>query len=172
HMAKTAPKPDVAILLITFFLTIFTDLVIAVNIGVMLAALLFMKRMSEAVVFQQQSPEELRQATNNGHLNLPERTCVFTMGGPFFCGAAERMESTLEAIHGHADVLVLRMGQVPFIDATGLQSLRDLQDTCSRHNTRLVLCEARPNVLEKLKRAGLLDVVGKANVLSDISELE
>lgn len=172
RMTRTAPKPDVALLLITFFLTIFTDLVIAVNIGVMLAALLFMKRMSEAVVFQQQSPEEIKQEASNGHLNLPERTFVFSMEGPFFFGAAERMESTLEAIHSHADVLVLRMGRVPFIDETGLQSMRDLQDTCSRHHTRLVLCEARPNVLEKLKRAGLVDAVGNANVLASISELK
>ena len=82
------------------------------------------------------------------------------------------MDSTLDAIHSHADVLVLRMGRVPFIDETGLQSMRDLQDTCSRHHTRLVLCEARPNVLEKLKRAGLVDAVGNANVLASISELK
>lgn len=172
YMVRTAPKPDVAILLITFSLTIFSDLVIAVNIGVMLAALLFMKRMSEAVVFEQQSPEELKQEINNQHFMLPERTFVFAMEGPYFFGAAERLESTLETIHSHAETLVLRLGRVPFMDATGLQSLSDLQKTCERHNTRLVICEARPNVLEKLRRAGLLDKIGTDNVIANISELK
>ncbi|HEU4709089.1 MAG TPA: SulP family inorganic anion transporter, partial [Methylophilaceae bacterium] len=168
HMVRTAPKPDVAILLITFFLTILTDLVIAVNIGVMLAALLFMKRMAESVVLQQQSPEELRREADTEHFTLPERTIVFTMEGPYFFGAAERLESTLENIHNHANTLVLRLGRVPFMDATGLQSLSDLQQTCKRHGTRLVLTEVRPNVLEKLRRAGLLE---EGNVLSSITEL-
>lgn len=172
HMVKTAPRPDVAVLLITFLLTVFSDLVIAVNIGVILAALLFMKRMSETVVLQQQSGAELGKEAANGNFKLPPRTVVFNMEGPFFFGAAERLESTLENIHEHADVLVLRLGKVPFVDATGLQALRDLQETCARHRTRLVLCETRPNVLEKFHRAGLIDAIGEASVLGNISELD
>lgn len=172
HMLKTAPKPDVAILLITFLLTVFSDLVIAVNIGVILAALLFMKRMSEAVVFQQQSTEELQRELDHEKLALPPRTYVFALEGPYFFGAAERLEVTLENIHSHADILVLRLGRVPFIDATGLQSLRDLLATCKRHNTRLVICDARANVLEKLRRAGVVTEKGGAEVLGDISQLK
>jgi SulP family sulfate permease len=93
------------------------------------------------------------------------------MEGPFFFGAAQHLESALESAHKHADVLILRLSKVPFIDATGMQSLWDLLDACKRHHTRLVLSEARPNVLEKLKTAGLVGQLGKENVLSTIHQL-
>jgi SulP family sulfate permease len=171
HMVSTAPKPDVAVLLITFLLTVFSDLVIAVNIGVLLAALLFMKRMSEAVSIEQQSHDDLLEEVADRCFSLPPGTVVYAMEGPFFFGAAERLESTLESIHGHAEILVLRLRQVPFIDATGLQTLGDLLDNCKRHQTRLVLCGARPNVLKKLKRSGLIDQIGKDNVLEHVQQL-
>lgn len=171
HMVRTAPKPDVTVLLITFFLTVFSDLVIAVNIGVMLAALLFMKRMADAVSIAQQTHDTLREEVEDTDFALPPGAVVYAMEGPFFFGAAERLESTLENIHSHADILVLRMGQVPFIDATGLQTLWDLLDTCNRNKTRLVVSEARPNVLEKMKRAGLIGQLGEDNVLDHISRI-
>lgn len=171
HMVRTAPRSDVAVLLITFLLTVFGDLVIAVNIGVLLACLLFMKRMSEAVVIAQQAHEELIEETGNIDFKLPHKTVVFTMEGPFFFGAAQHLESALESVHGHAEILVLRLGKVPFIDATGMQSLWDLLDTCKRHKTRLMLCEARPNVLKKLKVAGLIGQIGTDNVLKHIDQI-
>jgi SulP family sulfate permease len=171
HMVRTAPKPDVAVLLITFLLTVFGDLVIAVNIGVMLASLLFMKRMGEAVNIEQQSHADLQKEIEDEQFSLPANTVVYALEGPFFFGAAERLESTLEKIHSHAEILVLRMGKVPFIDATGLQTLWDLRDTCKRHKTRLVLCGMRPNVLEKLKRAGLAGQIGEMNMLANIRQL-
>ena len=172
HMVRTAQKPDVAVLLITFLLTVFGDLVIAVNIGVLLASLLFMKRMSEAVIIEQQSHEHLKMERNNIDFQLPAKTVVFTIEGPFFFGAAQRLESALEIVHGHAEILVLRLDRVPFIDATGMQSLWDLLDTCKRHKTRLVLCEARPNVLKKLKLSGLLKQMDESNVISHIQQLD
>jgi SulP family sulfate permease len=171
HMVRTAPKSDVAVLLITFLLTVFGDLVIAVNIGVLLACLLFMKRMSEAVVIEQQAHEELLVETGNIDFKLPPKTVVFTMEGPFFFGAAQHLETALENVHRHAEVLVLRLGKVPFIDATGMQSLWDLLDNCRLHNTRLVLCEARPNVLMKLNAAGLIEKIGDGNILEHIHQL-
>lgn len=171
HMVRTAPKSDVTILLITFLLTVFGDLVIAVNIGVMLAALLFMKRMSEAVGIEQQLHEELIEEIEHPDFALPPKTVVFAMEGPFFFGAAQRLESALEIVHGHAEILVLRLAKVPFIDATGMQAMWDLLDTCKRHKTRLILCEARPNVLEKMKLAGLVGQVGKENVLQYLHQI-
>jgi sulfate permease, SulP family len=170
HMVRTAPKPDVAILLITFFLTVFADLVIAVNIGVVLAALLFMKRMSETVNVELQDQEAIASGVEDKNLILPPKTIVVAIDGPFFFGAAERLESTLESLHGHAETLVLRLGRVPFVDATGLQSLSDLLSTCKRHKTRLVLCETRSNVLEKLKRAELIDQIGRNNMFNKLTE--
>ena len=171
HMVRTATKSDVAVLLITFLLTVFGDLVIAVNIGVLLACLLFMKRMSEAIVIEQHTHEKLRLETDNKDFKLPPKTVVFAIEGPFFFGAAQHLDHALESIHGHAEILVLRLAKVPFIDATAMQSLWDLLATCQRHNTRLVLCEARPNVVHKLKIAGLIDVIGKENLLEHINQI-
>ncbi|MDO9365950.1 MAG: SulP family inorganic anion transporter [Methylotenera sp.] len=171
HMVRTAAKSDVAVLLITFLLTVFGDLVIAVNIGVLLACLLFMKRMSEAVVIKQQTYEKLILETDNKDFNLPPETVVFDIEGPFFFGAAQHLESALEHVHGHADILVLRLGKVPFIDATAMQSLWDLLDTCRRHHTRLVLCEAKPNVFNKLKLAGLVGQIGPENILEHLHQI-
>ena len=171
HMLRTAPKPDVAVLLITFLLTVFGDLVIAVNIGVVLAALLFMKRMSDAVSFEQQHQEELLEEVDHPDFMLPEKTVVYAMEGPFFFGVAQRMESALELVHVHAEILVLRLGKVPFIDATGMQTLSDLLDDCKRHKTRLVLCETRPSVLKKMKLSGLLEQIGMENVLEHIQQI-
>jgi len=163
YLLRTSPKADVAVLLITFSLTVFTDLVLAVNIGVLIASLLFMKRMSEAVTIEQE--------VKNDTLNLPPSTAVFSMEGPFFFAAADKLISTLGNVHEHAEMLVLRFGQVPIIDATGLQTLWDIIDNCKRHNTRLVLCELRPNILEKLKKSGIYEAVGQANVLDNIEDL-
>jgi SulP family sulfate permease len=171
HMVRTAPKSDVAVLLITFFLTVFGDLVIAVNIGVLLACLLFMKRMSETFVIEQQRHDDLITESGSINFKLPPKTVVFTMEGPFFFGAAQHLESALEDVHGHAEILVLRLGLVPFIDATGMQALWDLLDTCKHHKTRLVLSEVRPNVLRKLKMAGLLEQLGEGNILKQVNEL-
>ena len=171
HMVLTAPKADVAVLLITFLLTVFGDLVIAVNIGVLLACLLFMKRMSEAVVITQQSQETLFQEVADVDFKLPENTVVFGMEGPFFFGAAQHLESALESAHKHADVLVLRLDKVPFIDATGIQALWDLYDACKRHQTRLVLCQARPNVLNKLQLSGITGQMGKENVIDQLQQI-
>jgi SulP family sulfate permease len=171
HMVQTAPRADVAVLLITFLLTVFGDLVIAVNIGVLLACLLFMKRMSETFVIEQQPVDALKVTPESADFKLPPKTVIFTMEGPFFFGAAQHLESALEDVHGHANILVLRLGQVPFIDATGTQALWDLLDTCKHHKTRLVLSEARPNVLRKLTLAGLVQQLGQVNVLKHLHEL-
>ncbi len=171
HMVRTAPKPDVAVLLITFLLTVFTDLVVAVNIGVILAALLFMKRMGAAVSIEPQSSETIQAELRDERFALPAGTVVYAMEGPFFFGVAERLENTLLSIHIHPETLVLRMRLVPLIDATGLQTLRDLIATCKRNKTRLILCEARPNVLEKLRRAGLLAQIGERDTPADMQQL-
>lgn len=80
--------------------------------------------------------------------------------------------SALQHVHSHADILVLRMGRVPIIDATGLQALRNLIDTCERNNARLMLCEVRPNILEKITRAGITDKLGQGNIIENIQSLK
>ncbi len=168
HMTRTAPRADAAVLLITFVLTVFSDLVVAVNIGVVLATLLFMKRMSETVLIEQQSLDSLRDEVGDQHPALAPGTLVYQLKGPFFFGIKERLESTLEPAHQHGDTLILRMADVPLIDATGLQTLRDLVETCKRHKTRLVLCETRTNVKTKLTIAG---IIGEPSMTEHISNI-
>lgn len=171
HMVRTAPRADVVVLLITFLLTIFTDLVAAVNIGVMLAALLFMKRMSESVSIKQQTIEELVQETGDQHFILPENVAVYSMEGPFFFGVTERLMSALEHAHTHADILVLRMKNVPVIDASGLQAFEALIKNCERNHTRLVICEVRTNIMEKMVRSGIAHKIGPENIIDNIKSL-
>lgn len=171
HMVRTSPKGDVIVLLITFILTVFGDLVIAVNIGVMLACLLFMKRMSETVSIEQQGIDVLSQELKDEAFKLPPKTVVYTIEGPFFFGAAERLESLLESVHSHADLLVIRLHKVPFIDATGLNAILDLIEVCKRDKTRLVLSEPRLNVYRKFELNGIVEKAGHANVIMSLSHL-
>jgi len=143
RMARTAPAADVAILLITFTLTIVTDLVIAVNIGVILAMLQFLRRMAGAV--------EVR-AIDSG--SLPAGVRVFGIDGPFFFGAIEALDGALAPIE--TGTVILRLDRVPFIDATGLQALGQAMHTLDRRGVPVVLCEANKRVLRKLLRAGLV----------------
>lgn len=169
RLLRTAPRADVILLLITFVLTVFADLVIAVNVGVVLASLLFMRRMAQSV----QVLEETGIEVDQGALALPSGTLVYRIDGPFFFGAAEKFEHALETIQSSTKQVVqvvLRLGQVPFIDATGLQTLSEIAANFHENGIRLVLCEVRPNVLEKLKRAHILDTVGANNVFVTLAD--
>lgn len=166
-LIKRAPGPDVAVLLITLGLTVFADLVVAVNVGVVLAALMFMRRMARAVRIEEQGAEQLAPALGADQA-LPPRTLVFAIDGPFFFGVAEKLESTLEHIHAHTDNLILRLSRVPFIDATAIAALDQLIEDCTKGNTRLLLCELPANVRAKLERAGVLLRLGGENIHSTL----
>ncbi len=165
HLLRRAPRPDMAVLLLTLFLTVFTDLVLAVNVGVVVASLLFMRRMAQAVEVTEVDAAGLDSRDAAGHaLRLPAGVLVYSIDGPFFFGAAEKLQRTLEAVQSHMPTLVVRMGRVPFVDATGMQSLEELVRHCQRRQTRLILVELRDNVAFKLERAGVLAALGISNV--------
>jgi sulfate permease, SulP family len=170
RLARTAPKPDVAILLITFLLTVFADLVVAVNTGVMLAALLFMRRMAKTVLVEMEPNEKAIEpidgATEPTAPALPPNMLMYSIDGPFFFGAASKLEHILESIQQRMDTVVLRMGRVPFVDSTGIEALEALHHEFNKRNVRLVICEIRDNVAVKLKRAGFLQRVGEANIFA------
>jgi SulP family sulfate permease len=168
HLVRRAPRADVGILLITFALTVFADLVVAVNVGVVLASLLFMRRMAHAVAVQEEPAATARDAQGQA-VSLPADTLVYSIDGPFFFGAAEKLEHTLESIQSHMGTVVLRMERVPFMDATGIQTLDELIDDFHRHKTRIVLVGLRPNVREKLVRAGLVERLGSGNLYDDLA---
>ncbi|TDU24444.1 SulP family sulfate permease [Panacagrimonas perspica] len=156
RMVRTAPRADVSILLITFLLTVFSDLVVAVNVGVILAMLLFLRRMASAVEVLRLDEHALQhELRDNGRSHLPPDVLVYSIEGPFFFGAVENLERALEQTHSDPRCIVIRLNRVPFIDITGIQTLEEATQNLERRKVRVMLCEARPNVLRKLVRAGL-----------------
>lgn len=166
-MARRAPRADVIILLVTFALTVFADLVIAVNVGVVLAALLFMRRMAQTVQVAPLEPEHLNGATNGE--GLPRTVLTYSVDGPFFFGAAETFENALAAINTDARVVILRLGRVPFIDATGLQTLQEVIEKFHQRGTTVLVCEANSRVASKLGRAGITALLAPHGLLPDLS---
>lgn len=152
RMARTAPSADTAILLITFALTVLTDLVIAVNIGVILAMLQFLRRMASSVEVRAAGVGDLAELGGPA----PAGVLVFSIEGPFFFGAVDSLERALARAHADARAVVLRLGHVPFIDVTGLESLGEAVRGLERRGVPLVMCEANGRVLRKLLRAGLV----------------
>lgn len=149
RMVKTAPKSDVVILVVTFLLTVFADLVVAVNIGILLAVLFFMKRMSESVSVV---PHD---ASHDPTVILPKGVAVFSIEGPFFFAAISNVENALSSLHHETRAMILRFDAVPLIDASGLESLRRLIAMLTNQNVQVAISEANPRVLQKLHKAGL-----------------
>ncbi len=164
HMVRCAPRADVAILLVTFLLTVFADLVVAVNIGVILAMLHFMRRMSSAVDIQQLSEKELApELAHEGLAPLLPGVLVYAIEGPFFFGAVENFERALAQTHTDPRVLVIRLRRVPFADITGLQTLEEAIDELEKRGVAVVLCEANGRLRAQMDKAGILEMVGEGN---------
>jgi SulP family sulfate permease len=171
RLLRGAPKVDVGILLMTFFLTVFVDLVVAVNVGVILAALFFMRRMAESVNVEQQNDVLPNSSPADSQPVLPTNgVVVYSIDGPVFFGAAEKLERTLEHIQRPATTLVLRMGNVPFVDATGIFAIEEIITDFKRHGATVLLVELRSNVRYKLERGGVIAHVGQDNVIDTLEQ--
>ncbi len=172
-MIKRAPRADVVILLITFSLTVLVDLVVAVNIGVILAMLQFLRRMASSVEVQQLSMEQMGMelAHQGSHWKtLPKGILVYAIDGPFFFGVVENFERALAQSHTDPKVLILRLRRVPFIDMTGLLSLEEGIKAFRKRRVRVILCEANPLVKSKLMKAELLTLMGEDNYADSLVE--
>ena len=168
-LVRRAPVNDRWVLLITFVLTVFADLVLAVNVGVILAALLFMKRMAGTVKVEGVSAAELqRELAQLPQGRLPPGVTVYSIDGPFFFGAAETFERTLKSIGANVKVVIVRLGRVPFIDATGINALREMAKLFQRRGIRMLVCEANEVVQAKLALARLGETLGADNLLPDL----
>lgn len=164
RMVKRAPHADVAILLITFLLTVFADLVVAVNIGVVLAMLHFMRRMAASVETQQLTEQDLQsELAHEGLVKLPEGVMVYAIEGPFFFGAVENFEQTLAQTHTDPHTLILRLRRVPFMDVTGLQTLEEAIERMQKRGVTILLCEANERVYAKLVKSGIMTMIGAHN---------
>lgn len=157
RMTRVAPRADVAILLVTFSLTVLTDLVIAVNIGVILAMLQFLRRMADSVQVLPLDESQLqKELAAQGLVRLPPGVMVYSIEGPFFFGAVENLERVLQQTHTDPRSIIIRLGRVPFMDVTGLQTLEEAMQNLERRGVRALICEANPRVLRKLVRAGIV----------------
>jgi SulP family sulfate permease len=155
RLIRSAPRADVVILLITLLLTVFADLVIAVNVGVILAMLQFLRRMSASVEITSQ-PEPLAGTA------LPHGVLCYAIEGPLFFGAVESFERALAQTRTDPQCIIIRLGRVPFMDATGLQTLEDVLGKLERRGVRVILTEANERVLSKLIRMDIVAARGKA----------
>lgn len=169
RMVKQAPRADVVILLITFSLTVFSDLVVAVNIGVILATLHFLRRMASSVQVTRSSSTRLDSSlTKLGIKALPESMLVFTLDGPFFFAAVDKFDHALADTHTDPKTVIIDLQRVPFMDITGLQALESSILALQRRHIRVVLAGANNRVAGKLAKAEIIGLLGEADYFSDI----
>jgi SulP family sulfate permease len=168
-----APRSDIATLLTTFGLTVFTDLTIAVGVGVVLASLLFMRRMAEVTgmgaITRELTNGEYREDRFSIHDREVPRGCeVYEINGPFFFGVADRLADTLSEIEPPPKVFILRMRHVPAMDASGAHALDEFAAKCRRHHTKLILSAVQRQPRKTLERFGLIEKIGPDNLQPDI----
>ena len=167
------PKSDVSVLLITFFLTIIFDLTIAIEVGLIIACLLFMKRMSETtevkVIMDEISEESDITTGNIEHLTIPQGVEVYEINGPYFFGAGNRFEEIMATFGDRPKVRIIRMRKVPFVDSTGIHNLTNLCEMSKSEGIQVVLSGVVPRVHAALEKAGFYNSVGEKNICSHIN---
>jgi SulP family sulfate permease len=160
------PKSDMLVLLSTFFLTVLIDLTVAIEIGMVLAAFLFMRKMiqfSEVNLLPKDVEENDKEAI--GNFSIPKDVEVFEISGPLFFGATYKFKDAIKLIEKTPKVLIIRMRQVPMIDVTGIKTLQEINKESKHRGTKLILSEVNSEqVLKELQSARLLFAIGKANV--------
>ena len=198
RLAKTAPKSDIAVLVITFFLTVVFDLVVAIEVGMVLSCLLFMKRMSdemgvrswlhvEEVEEQQREAEEVSRGAkktmsveeaqlkaaaeeiNPAELRqIPMELAVYELTGPLFFGAADRINQI--EVNEVTRCLILRMRAVPAADSTAMNSMTALYERCKKNGVTLILSHVNEQPMRAMEKAGFVDLVGRENFCRNIEE--
>ena len=169
------PKSDVTVLLITFFLTIIFDLTIAIEVGLIIACLLFMRRMAETtdvkVISDEIDPnEELDiKAGNLEHLTIPKGVEVYEINGPYFFGAGNRFEEIMAGLGDRPKVRIIRMRKVPFVDSTGIHNLTNLCEMSRKEGIQIILSGVNPKVQAVLTKSGFNELLGEENICSHIN---
>lgn len=169
HLVKTAPKSDILVLVLTFVLTVVFDLVVAIEIGMVLACLLFMKRMSEESRvrgWKYFDPEDDPDGTDLK--DIPKHVRVYEISGPMFFGDAEQIAEI--SIKDFTKALVIRMRGVPAIDATAMHSFEQLYERCNKNGVQLVFSHVNEQPMNTMMKDGFVDLVGRENFLPHIDE--
>jgi SulP family sulfate permease len=172
-----APLGDVAILMTAFVLTVFVDITVAVEFGMILAAFLFMKRMGDlsntvsmSRLFKEEAEEfpEKYDPDAISKKKVPENVEVYEINGPFFFGVADAIKDVLHSIKTPPKVFILRMRKVPVIDASGMNALQEFYTKCKKENTTLVLSGVHGQPAKSIKRYGLEEIIGSENIYPHI----
>ncbi len=166
-IVKHAPKSDTLVLLVTFVLTVVFDLVVAIIVGIILATVLFMKRMSD--VTDAYGWKEIDDANDEEHIRfrvVPENTMVFEITGPIFFGASTKIADVIKS--GKKDILILRMRSVPAIDATGIHSFESIVKLCKKQGKTLILSHVNEQPMKTLEKSGLMEEIGRENICENI----
>lgn len=168
-LLKSAPKSDILVLLVTFFLTVIFDLVVAIEVGMVLAAILFMKRMSD--VTDVQSWKYIDDENDADHIDLkevPKNTRVYELSGPLFFGVADKIMNI--SLDGEHNCLVLRMRSVNAIDATAMRNLDKIRHACRKKGITLILSHVNEQPMNVMKKSGFYDKVGAENFCAHIDD--
>ena len=168
NTVKTAPKSDIAVLFVTLILTVVFDLVIAIGVGMVMAALLFMKRMADVTEAHAwvDVDDEDTDPDNILLKKIPKNTRVFEINGPMFFAATDKYKYVLS--DKDIDVLCIRMRNVPAIDATGVEALMRIVKRCERHNVKVVFSHVNEQPMKVMKKAGFVEKVGEKNFCDHI----
>lgn len=169
HLCKTSPKSDILVLVLTFVLTVLFDLVVAIEVGILMAAILFMKRMSEVTdvsgwktVDDEDDPDSLTLRT------VPKNTYVYEISGPLFFGAADKILAI--TLDEKTRCLILRMRSVTAIDATAMHNLEEMEAECEKKKIRLILSHVNEQPMHVMEKAGFVEKVGKENFCRHIDD--
>ena len=168
------PKSDVTVLLITFFLTVIFDLTVAIEVGLLIACVLFMKRVMEttdiSVIKNEIDPNnESDLEVHEEHLMVPEGVEVYEINGPYFFGIATKFEEIMSELGDRPKVRIIRMRKVPFIDSTGIHNLTNLCEMSKKENIHIVLSGVNEKVHKVLEKAGFYDLLGEDNICPNIN---
>lgn len=165
---KTAPKSDIMVLLFTLVLTVIFDLVVAIGVGMVLAAILFMKRMADVTEAHEwiDVDDEDTDPDNIILKKIPHGTKVFEINGPMFFAASGKYKYVFDT--QDTDVLVIRMRNVPAVDSTGMETLKDIVRHCDKNNVKVVFSHVNEQPMHAMEKAGFVDKVGKENFCSHI----
>ena len=171
-VVRTAPKSDTAVLVLTFFLTVVFDLVMAIGVGLALACLLFMKRMADVSdIYGWKYAEDYEESTDGERIDLkpvPRQVMVFEVNGPMFFGAADKIGQI--PLDSDKKVLILRMRSVPAMDATALNSLKKLNARCRKARITMILSRVNEQPLSVMEKAGFDKEIGRENIAPRIDD--
>ena len=173
HLVKTSPKSDIIVLVTTFLLTVIFDLVMAIEVGIILAAILFMKRMSEVTevegwTYVDEDDDAQKDPDSISLKIVPKNTLVYEISGPMFFGAADKIMKI--SLSEDDNCLILRMRSVNAIDATALHALESLLKECKKKKITLILSHVNEQPMSVIKKAGFDEKIGVENIYEHIDE--